>query len=803
MHQPPHGALSGVRVLDCADELGAYCSNLLAGLGADVIRVSSAAGTRLAEATPAGLYLNAGKRCVTFDPADANDRTWLFELARSADVVVETGPSGLLSAAGIAREALQEANPALVLTRVTPLGSDGPDGGRYASDLTLMARGGLMWLAGDPDAPPVRPAGHQSVVAAGLYAAIGTLIALLHSESTKEGQRVEVAALECIASALENAVQYWDLEHTIRKRAGSKPREAGSGLYPCRDGYVYMMAGRLSTPRGWISVVEWLNEAGVPGAAELKRSEWSSYDYRTRPDATALFTKLFVGFAAERGKTELYEEGQARGIVICPLNTPLDLLTDRQLRHRRFFVPLKGSVLGRRVLFPRGPFVLSRTPFRTAPSVALDATRGGPEWRAAKAPVPRRRAAPSGGLPLAGIRVADFTWVGAGPFATKILADHGAEVIKIESTTRIEALRVIPPYRDKVSGVNRSGYFANRNTSKKSLTLNLRDPGGVDLARGLIAASDIVANSFAPGTMEKWGLGYEDCRKLRSDIIYLSMPMNGNDGPHGQYLGYGAAIGALSGLYASTGYSDRDPVGTGTNYPDHVPNPGHAAVAMLSALRHRQRTGEGQAIELSQVESTIYALGPLVLAAQLAEGAQANALRLGNREPGVAPHGVYPAAGDDRWLAIACWSEVEWQALCRAAGGESWPREPRFASLAGRLQHEDELDRALARWSGRHDAFELAARLNDAGVDAAPVQHAQDVVERDPQLRYLGHWVRLRHPEMGESVYDAPPFRLSATPGRLRSPAPLLGEHTESICHDLLGISEEEVAGLIAGGVLK
>jgi len=801
------GALTGLRVLDCTNRLANYATRLLAGLGADVVRVTSVDGS--ADTSPAldDLYLNGGKRTFEVDPSKDSDRAWLVAAACSADVIFETHPGSLLSAAGIEPELLRERNPSLVHTCVSPFGRTGPDGGRAASDLTLMARGGLMWLAGEPDLPPVRPAGHQSEMAAGLYAAIGSLIGVLSTDSTGEGQRVDVAALECVASALENATQYWDLEHTIRRRTGSRPREAGSGLFRCEDGHVYMMAGRLSTPRGWIAIVEWLNEVGAAGAAELQKSHWSTFEYRTRPDAARFFEDVFTEFARNRKKAELYEDGQKRGIVICPLNTPIDLLSDRQLRHRGFFVPLITPLLDKQVLVPRAPFVLSHTPFRVLrPPEPCDLVAGRPCWREAK---PRRhsRKLPDrhSKLPLAGIRVADFTWVGAGPFATKILADHGAEVIKIESATRPDALRGIPPFAGKVKGINRSGYFANRNTSKKSLTLNLRDPRGVEIARRLIAKSDIVANSFTPGTMESWGLGYEQCMALRPDVIYLSMPMHGGDGPHGSFLGYGAAISALSGLYASTGYPDRDPVGTGTNYPDHVPNPCHAVVAMLAALRYREHSGLGQSIELSQVESSICILGPLVLAAQVdyKESNTNSAVLHGNREPGVAPHGVYPSAGSDRWIALACWSESDWDALCRAAAGSDWLGDPRFSTLAGRIEHQDELDGGLASWTRGFDCFELAERLRRFGVDAAPVQNSQDVLERDLQLRHLQHWVRLNHSDMGNTVYDAPPFHLSQTPGSLRSPAPLLGQHTVEICTDLLGLDQYEVQLLAEAGVLK
>lgn len=789
-------ALAGVRVVDCTDELGAYGPRLLAALGAEVVRLVDARYVAAARADEYELYFNADKAVVVVDPKDDARRREVVRLVEHADVVIECVDHWLLKTLGLTAHRIAHANPRAVHTRIATLGLDGPDARQRASDLTLMARGGLMWLAGEPDRPPLRAAGHQSAIAVGLYAAVGSLMALLAAEASGRGQRVDVSGLEVVATALENAVQFWDLERTVRKRVGSRPREAGSGLFRCRDGDVYMMAGRLSTPRGWVAIVEWLNEAGTAGARALEEPQWTDYAFRTTPEATAHFFEVFGRFAAERRMVDLYEEGQRRGIVICPLNTPRDLLADRQLRHRRFFAPM--DIGGARRLVPRGPFRMSATPLR-APSAPRVVDAASIEWKSAPVALAAPGSMPRGALPLAGLRVADFTWVGAGPFATKLLADHGAEVIKIESAGRLDALRTMPPYPGGKPGINRSGYFANRNTSKKSVALNLGDRRGIELARRLIAESDIVANSFSAGTMEKWGLGYEDCRALRADIIYLSMPMHGGDGPHGQFLGYGAAMSALSGLYATTGYRDGRPTGTGTNYPDHVPNPCHAAVALLAALRHRRRTGQGQSIELSQVESTVCALGPLVLAAQARDGAAWP--RLGNREPGVAPHGVYPARGDDRWIAIACWNDDDWSALCRLANG-GWDNDLRFATLQARLEHEDALDEAIGRWTASHDAFVLAEQLQHAGLDAAPVQHARDVVERDPQLRHAGHWIRLSHPEMGDCLYNAPPFHLETTPGTLRSPAPRLGEHTDEVLGSMLGLAQDEIDRLRAAGVL-
>jgi crotonobetainyl-CoA:carnitine CoA-transferase CaiB-like acyl-CoA transferase len=788
-------ALSGVRVVDCTSELGAYGARLLASLGADVVRLVDARG---GTAQPHGvydMYFNAGKTVVAIDPNDGVQIAAVRRFAERAQIVIETVGASLLQAAGLTPERIAEVSPGAVHTRIAPLGTHGPDACQRASDLTLMARGGLMWLAGEPGRPPLRAAGHQSAIAVGLYAAVGSLIALLDAEATGRGQCVEVSGLEVIATALENAVQFWDLERTIRKRVGVRPREAGSGLFRCADGYVYLMAGRLSTPRGWVAIVDWLNEWMVPGAPVLQEPQWNEYGYRTTAAATEHFIEVIERFARGRRMVDLYEEGQRRGIVICPLNTPLDLLADRQLKHRRFFVQMDVNGTGYQV--PRGPFLMSRTAL-AAPRPPLNRDVRAIEWPATRKAYSTKDRAHDR-MPLSGIRVTDLTWVGAGPFATKILADHGAEVIKIESAGRLDALRTMPPYRDGKPGANRSGYFADRNTSKKSVTLNLNHPRGVELARHLISRSDVVANSFAAGTMEKWGLGYADCCALREDIIYLSMPMHGGDGPHGRFLGYGAAMSALSGLYAATGYAEGPPTGTGTNYPDHVPNPCHAAVALLAAIRHRRQTGRGQSIELSQVESTICAVGPLVLAAQ--EGPAEAARRHANREPGVAPHGVYPASGDDRWIAIACWNDLDWAALSRLSKA-GWEDDPRFATLPLRLANEEALDDAVGRWTAHWEPFVLAARLQEAGIDSAPVQHAQDVVERDVQLRHARHWVRLRHPEMGDCLYNAPPFRLSATAGGLRSPAPLLGEHTDEVLSSVLHLAADEIAELRAAGVL-
>ncbi|MFC5728923.1 MULTISPECIES: CaiB/BaiF CoA transferase family protein [Nocardioides] len=399
-------------------------------------------------------------------------------------------------------------------------------------------------------------------------------------------------------------------------------------------------------------------------------------------------------------------------------------------------------------------------------------------------------------FPLSGVRVADFSWVGAGPFLTKPLADHGADVVKVESRQRRDPIRSMAPFRDGERGPDRSGYFANRNTSKRSLCLDLKDPRGRDLALRLISTSDVVVNNFSPGTMDRLGLGYDAAREVRPGVVYLEMPMIGRAGPHHGWRGYGLTIAAAGGLLGLTGYPDRPPVGTGTNFPDHVPNPLHGAVAVLAALRKRRRTGQGEYIELAQLESTANVIGPALVAAAAGDAP----VRDGNRDDLAAPHGVYPCAGDDSWCAIAVVTDDQWSGLCRVLWDERWD-EPALAGADGRRRNSGRLDELVAGRTRSWVADDLARALTDAGVPASEVLHA-DALMLDAQLRARGHWEVLDHPVMGPSVYDAIPYRLSATPGALRSPAPLLGADSEAVCVDLLGLDAAEYRQLEEEGVV-
>ncbi len=398
-----------------------------------------------------------------------------------------------------------------------------------------------------------------------------------------------------------------------------------------------------------------------------------------------------------------------------------------------------------------------------------------------------------GGGPLAGIRVLDFCWVGAGAFVTKLLADLGADVIKVESRSHPDNLRLAPPYRAGAEGLEGSGYFASRNSSKRSLALNMTHPEALALARRLALQASIVTSNYRPGVMERWGLGYEDLRDENPGLIYLAMPMQGKDGPHRSYVGFGSTIAALSGLVGLSGRADRTPVGTGTHYPDHVPNPGHALVALLGALYRRDLTGLGQAIELSQFESTVNVLGP----AFVAYGASGVApVRDGNRAPDWSPNGVFPVAGEDRWCAISARDDAEWTALARTLGHPEWPADPRFLTLADRKRNEDDLEALVAAATELCDADSLVESLVAQGVPAAEVMTSGDLLT-NPQLQARDFWRRLDHPYMGTIVGNRAPFRSREDEAGPRSAAPLLGQHTREIADELLALSAAEIDDLV------
>jgi len=401
--------------------------------------------------------------------------------------------------------------------------------------------------------------------------------------------------------------------------------------------------------------------------------------------------------------------------------------------------------------------------------------------------------------PLQGIRVVDFSWRATGPIAARMLAWYGAEVIRIESFTRLCGMRQLPPFTPGGEGLNIGGFFNNCNSSKLAVTLNLSKPKGVEIAKKLIAKSDVVVENFSAGAMENMGLGYDELVKVKPDIIMVSHSIMGLSGPWKEVSGHGPNIQAMSGLDYIMGYPDRPPIGTGVAITDYIVNPHHSALAVLAALHYRQRTGRGQYIDLAQYESVINATGTAILEYTTNRRCQE---RIGNRIPHAAPHGVYRCRGNDRWCVISVFQDAEWEALCRVMGQPQLARETRFATLLARKENEDELDRVVEQWTVELTAEEVMLSLQQAGVAAGVVQNAEDLVMRDPQMRARSHYRKVHHVEAGERLYDGPPFILSANPIEVK-PAPMLGEHNEYVYGEILGMTEEEITECYVEGIFE
>jgi benzylsuccinate CoA-transferase BbsF subunit len=398
---------------------------------------------------------------------------------------------------------------------------------------------------------------------------------------------------------------------------------------------------------------------------------------------------------------------------------------------------------------------------------------------------------------LSDVTVLDFCWIGAGSLVTQMMALHGATVIKIESHRRPDNLRLSPPSRPGTSGLDSSGYFASRNANKKSFALNMAEERSGPIVRELLDHCSVVTSNFRPGIMERWGLDYDSLREARPDLIYLSMPMQGEEGPFREYVGFGSTIAALSGLVAPSGLPGHRPVGTGTNYPDHVPNPGHALVALLAAIYRRRRTGTGGRIELSQLESTVNMMGPSLLSYSLTGEEPAT---IGNRSAERCPQGVFRCLGDDEWLALSVGDDEQWRRTASILGLETSPNFERYATFESRKKFEDDLETLIDDSTSNADARELMARLQRAGVPASIVNTAKDVFS-DPVIIDREYWHSLPHAVLGEFRVASPPFIWSHDDAIPVTSAPLLGEHTLELWTTLLQHNEEEFKELQDAGV--
>ncbi len=394
-----------------------------------------------------------------------------------------------------------------------------------------------------------------------------------------------------------------------------------------------------------------------------------------------------------------------------------------------------------------------------------------------------------------GIRVADFTWSIVGPMTMRYLSDYGATVVRVETNTNIDIIRACPPYKDHKPTINTGGWFLDFNTNKLGMTLNLKHPRGLEIARKLVAWADVVAASFVPGAMERLGLGYEDLKRIKPDIIAFFTSNTGQTGPRATQVGYGAQLAAHAGFIGLTGWPDREPVEPTPAVTDFM-SVVLSASALIAALDYRRRTGKGQLIDLSQLEAAVFFSTPVMLD-YFTNNRVWN--RRGNRSSRASPHGVYRCRGEERWCAISIYSDEEWNAFCAVIGNPAWTSDLKFNTHLDRIKNSVELDQRVEEWTVKHSAEEVMVLLQEAGVPAGVVENGEDAYN-DPQLRHRHHFWELEHTEMGPVNHSSLGLGLTKTPDELRA-APTLGEHTEYVCTQILHMSDTEFIELFADGV--
>jgi crotonobetainyl-CoA:carnitine CoA-transferase CaiB-like acyl-CoA transferase len=810
--------LSPYRVLDLTDARAELGPLILAGFGAEVIKVEPPGGSPsrreppLDPSLPAGLQslrfhaFNRGKRSVVVDLESTDGRAAFQRLAASADFLFENAAPGTMQARGLGFAALSEINPRLVYVAVTPFGQDGPYANHLATDLTLAAMGGMMALNGDADRRPVRITVPQTWYHAAAESAVAALVAHARRLRSGEAQFVDVSVQAAVFWTGLNAM----IAHAIQ---GRNVERNGTLLqlstlttplvYPCADGEIVLIATTATLQR----LLPWMVEDGTVSAAWVAAEDWKTFEARMLTGARLAHSLAEVrerigAYCAKYRKAELFARGIDGGATLAPVNTVADVLALDHLEARRYWQPY--ALPDGRLLRAPGPFVrMSRTPVsfsRPAPAAGADQE----EILAARKPIPPPPAAAIGeesrrapALPFAGVKVADFSWIGVGPITAKYLADHGATVVHVETEHPADRLRLVGPFKDDIPGPNRCQFFASFNTSKLSLALNLKRPEGLEVAKRLVAWADVCLDSFTAGTIADLGLGYDVVRALNPGIIMASTCLMGQTGPAARLAGYGYHAAAISGFYEITGWDDRPPGGPFNAYTDTIA-PRFLAAALMAALDHRRRTGEGQHIDQAQMESALYFLAPELLDHQVSGRA---VRRSGNDDAVAAPHDVYPCRGDDQWCAIAVETDEQWRALRRALGDPAWAAAPDLDGAAGRHARRDFIDRRLAEFTAHHAPRDLMRRLQEAGVPAGMVQRSSDHLE-DPQLRHRRFFRPLEHPEMGEVPYEGHQFRIAGYDNGPLAPAPCLGEHSIQVLQEILGYGDADLARIAASGAL-
>ena len=844
------GSLSDVRVVEIGGHEGEYCALVLAGLGADVIKVEPPGGSASRMFAPfvddvpnpdKSLHFwayNRGKKSIVIDLETTEGQSDYAALIAGADVIIDSTPLGYLDELSLGSADVRAKHSRLIYGRLTAFGEDGPHKNFKASDLVHLAYGGVVMNNGyDPDpslkyeTPPIAPQLGHSYAIAGEQLAFTVVAALSTRNRTGHGQHLSCAIHEAVAKNTEGDLMSWVAlrtpfnRQTCRHSAPSVSRHRS--IFSTKDGRWYLAMTRNAALLG-----PFLDKWGIGGTIS-DGSDEKEKDSRVLPgmEGGAASNMDVVEQTIRRYMYDNvpWREAQEAGLMWVPVREPHESAHDEHWLDRGTYTDVEHPELGRSFRYPTSKWVTGGSvwvPGRRAP--LLDEDRAAVLSAAPRTPIEPRpfegeeRLTPNGTpFALQGVRVLDFTWMLASAGATRFLAALGADVIKVEWHKNLDPRRGGNPVggreaREKATGPVPSQWpadqggpvgaqYNNKNPGKRGLSLNVKHPEGLKLAKQLVTKSGIVAEGFSPGVMESWGLGYEVLREINPSVIYAKQSGMGSRGRYGRFRTVGPVAQAFSGLSHMSGLPDPyPPAGWGYSYLDWY-GAYSFALAITAAVYHREQTGEGQWIDASQSEVGLY----LTALPQLDHEVNGRTYkRAGNRSPysSAAPEGIYRCDGDDRWIAITCATQSEWVRLAKEAGHTEWLERDEFATPEARQKNRADLDRVIDSWTSECDPYALMQRLQDVGIAAGVAQTAADRYERDPQLRHLNWLTELDATNFGRWPVAAPSVHMSETPqhigGLVNRGAAAYGEHNYEVYSELLGLSASDVDALAADGIV-
>ena len=807
------GSLSDLKVVEYTTGIaGAMCAKALADFGADVVKVEPPSGNRLRHVGPfpegkpdpetSGMfmYLNANKRGVTLDLSDADARARMNDLLADADFFITDVQPSAADELGLAYDAVGAAHPRLICAYVTPFGNTGPYRDYQSTDLIVWHMGGMGWetpafaVTDSENEPPLKGRGSQAELLAGWTAAASAMVAFYHSEAYGVGPEVDVSAFEAVANHIRGNFAMLSSDASLLPQ--NREKSMFRWTWPCKDGYVSMA---FIFDHWWQALKKLM---GTPDWADK-----DEYDVLAgRREHIAEIEDGIIEWLRDKTKFDVYETLQSASVPCFPVLNMAEVLDSPHYEARGFFVEQDHPVAGT-VKHPGAPIRLGRTPWQlTRPAPTLG-QHNDEVFAIARRTQPQPAATPSGASngarpankPLAGIRIVDFGWILSVPHCGAWLGSLGAEVVRVESNTRLEIGRTggLARPANGAPSLNRGALWNGLNYSKHGVTLNIRDPEAKELVKEIVAVSDVVMENFSTGVLNRLGLGYEELRKIRPDLVMLSGSTMGVTGPESASTGFGPNVCSYAGQPFVTGYKGGAPLNQGGNWPDYLVGT-IMVVSILSALHHRKKTGEGQYIEAAMAE-VISSMLPEAFMDYTMNGVLHQ--RDGNHDPNMSPHNVYRSLGDDEWLAIAARNDSDWSEICEVIGQPALAADARFATLADRKRNETELDAIVGEWVRPLTSADATTQLQNAGVPAGPVMDVVALVN-DPQFVSRGFTIEMEHPETGKLDVTGLPARFSAIPNVPYFHAPLLGQHNDFVFGGILGHLQQRVDELKAANAI-